>query len=356
MGELINIENIWKDYGMDKLQEGLSSLFPSYSISLKDIFQLVLKGDIFGAMSTLLGGVTSTIANQFVGMRNILLWLIVLGIASALMNQFIEIFDKHQVADIGFYFMYLLLITVLLKCFTQVSATAGTTIESIILFIKLLVPTYILSIGVATGITTMGAYYQLLLLLIYGVENILVSGVVPLVYTYIMLSVLNGIWIEEKLTMLIELIEKAIRFILKTAVGAVTGISIFQMTITPVIDSVKSSALQKIISAIPGIGNAADSMAEFVVGSAVVIKNCIGVVMLLLLVVMCAAPLLQILLFAGVLKIAAALMGIVSDKRITACTNRVGEGSMLLFRITGTALLLFMITISIVATATNRGF
>ncbi|MDE6064244.1 MAG: stage III sporulation protein AE [Lachnospiraceae bacterium] len=56
------------------------------------------------------------------------------------------------------------------------------------------------------------------------------------------------------------------------------------------------------------------------------------------------------------LKAAAALLGVVSDKRITACTDRVGCGGQLLFKTTGTSLLLFMITISIAAYTTNRGF
>lgn len=356
MEEIINIENIWKDYGLDRLQEGLHSLFPEYSISLKDMMAQVLQGDLIGAFVHLMQSAIGGMSAQLTGMKNVLIWLVVLGIVSALMTHFVEIFDKHQIAEISFYFMYLLLTVVLLKCFSQAAQTAVETVQNIVLFIKLLIPTYLLSVGVATGTTTVSAYYQLLLLLIYGVENILVSGVLPFVYSYIMLAVVNGVWVEEKLSLLMDLIEKGIRWVLKAAVGLVTGISIFQAVITPVIDSVKASALQKAISAIPGIGNAADGVVELVVGSAVVIKNCIGIVLLLLLVVLCVAPLLKILITACLMKLAAALMGIVSDKRITSCTDRVGEGSMLLFRTTGTALILFLITISIVATATNRGF
>lgn len=356
MDNIINIETIWQDYGLDRLQEGLGTLFPDYSISLSDLMSEVLKGDVLGALTHLIQGAIGGMTSQFTGLKNILVWLVVLGIVSALMSHFVEIFDKHQIADISFYFMYLLLTAVLLKCFSQAARTAVDTVNNIVLFIKMLVPTYLISVGVATGTTTVSAYYQLLLLMIYGVENILVAGVLPFVYSYIMLAVVNGIWIEEKLTLLIELIEKGIRWVLKASVGLVTGISIFQAVITPVIDSVKASALQKAISAIPGVGNAADGVVELVVGSAVVIKNSIGIVLLILLIVLCAAPLLHIFLIAIVLKAAAAFMGIVSDKRITACTNKVGEGSMLLLRTTGTALVLFLITISIVATATNRGF
>ncbi len=356
MDNFINIENIWQDYGLDKLQDGIKSLFPERSISLSGLLDKVLQGDIIGAFTNLLQESIGGMSAQLGGMKNIVIWLVVLGIVSAMMTHFVEIFDRHQIADINFYFIYLLLTAVLLKSFSQVAVIAVETIQNIITFIKLLIPTYLISIGVATGTTTVSAYYQVLLLLIFGVEHILLAGIMPFIYSYIMLSIVNGIWVEEKLTLLIELIEKGIKGTLKVSIGVVTGISAFQTIITPVIDSVKSSTLQKVVSAIPGIGNAADSMVDIVVGSAVVIKNSIGIVLLILLIALCIAPLFQIFLTACVFKLAAAIMGIVSDKRITICTNKVGEGSMLLLRTTGTALFLFLISISLVATSTNRGF
>ena len=90
-------------------------------------------------------------------------------------------------------------------------------------------------------------------------------------------------------------------------------------------------------------------------GSAVIIKNSIGVFLLILLLGLCMAPLLKILLMGILLKGAAALMGIVSDKRITACADHAGDAVMMLFRTVGTAMLLFLICLSLVAAATNRG-
>ena len=289
-----------------------------------------------GAIRDILNAMLGDIGGQLAGMRNVLLWLVLLGLVSALMSHFMEIFDKHQIADISFYFMYLLLTAVLLTCFGQTVQVASDTMENI------LVPTYLLAVGVASGTATAGASYQLVLLLIYGVEQVLVGGLLPFIYSYVLLAVVNGVWIEEKLSLLMELLEKAIKAALKAIIGVVTGISIFQSVITPVIDMAKSSTIQKVVSAIPGIGGAADSMASLVIGSAVVIKNSIGVV-------------LQILLTACCLKLAAAVMGIVSDKRITACTDKVGEGSMMLLRVTGTAMLLFLISIAVVAVSTNHG-
>ncbi|MCM1540988.1 MAG: stage III sporulation protein AE [Blautia sp.] len=351
----MDLSVVWQDYGLDRLQEGMNELFPQKSLSLEQLLGKVISGDILGALTELFTGSIAGIQAQFSGMKNILVWLLILGILSSLMNHFVEIFDRHQVADISFYFMYLLFSAVLLGSFSQAAQVAEETMENVILFVKLLVPAYLISVGVAAGAVTAGASYQMMLLVIYGVEYILMSALLPLIYSYVMLSMINGIWAEEKLTLLIDLLGKVVGWILKAAIGVVTGISFFQALITPLVDSAKSSALQKALSSLPGVGNLADGAVELVLGSAMILKNSIGVVLLLLLLLLCAAPLFKIAMIAFILKCAAAFMEIVSDKRITACANRTGDGALLLLRTAGTAMLLFLIAIA-VCTASLRKF
>lgn len=339
---------VWQDFGLDKLEEGMRTLFPQSKLSLEKVLGQIMEGDVFGALGALFRDGISDIWGQLACMRNVLIFLLILGLVSSLMTHFVEIFDMHQVADMGFYFMYLLFTAVLLQSFSQVVSTAQGTMENISLFIKLMVPAYLLSVGISTGLATVNASCQLMMIVIYGVETLLESGVLPVIYSICMLAVVNGIWAEEKLTLLIELLEKCVGWVLKGAVGVVTGLSVFQALITPVVDTVKTSALQSFLSAIPGVGNAADGVVELVIGSAAVIRNSIGVVLLVLFLLMCAAPLVKIALIAGVLKCAAAFMGIVSDSRITSCANRAGNAALLVLRTTGTAMLLFLISIAVI--------
>ena len=352
----MSLENIWADYGLDELQAGMDTLFPEYDISLEKLLGKLFQGDVIDALAEFMKEIIAQLSGNTLGFKNIFIWLLVLGVVSALMSHLVEVFDKHQVADLSFYFIYLLMMAILLRCFAEAAQTAVAALENIVLFGRLLVPVYLLTVGVATGSVTAAAYYQLLLILIYGVEQILLGVVLPLVYSYCLLSVINGIWIEEKLALLVEFVEKIIGWILKAALGVVTGVSIFQSVLTPVLDSVRMGAWQKAVSAIPGIGNGAEGALELVVGSAVVIKNSVGLVLLILLLFLCAAPLLKIFLTALLLKAAAAFMGIVSDRRITSCVNRTGDAALLLFKTAGTAFVLFLISIAVVATATNRGF
>lgn len=350
---MVDMDVLWQDYGLDRLEEGMRTLFPQNTLSLDHLIAQVMQGDVLGALEGLFTGVITDFTSQLAGMRNVFVWLLVLGIVSALMTHFVEIFDRHQVADVGFYFMYLLFTVVLLRCFYLAADTAVTALENVILFIRLMIPAYLISVGISTGTVTAAASTEMMLLVIYGIQNLLLDVLVPLIYSMCMMVVVNGVWAEEKLSLLIDLLEKGIGWVLKGAIGVITGLSIFQALITPVVDSVKTSVLQRILSAVPGIGNAADGVVEMVLGSAVMIKNSIGVVLLILFLVMCAAPLLKIAVIAVMLKCAAAFMGIVSDKRITACANRTGDAGLLLLRTAGTGMMLFLISIAVI-TAANR--
>lgn len=351
----MNLDNLWTEYGLDELQKGMDTLFPSYEISLEKLFESLMQGDVIGVMSEFVEETIARMAADTIGMKNMFVWLLVLGVLSALMGHLAEVFDKQQVADLSFYFMYLLMGAVLLKCLLGLVDTTVETLENIVLFGRLLVPVYLLTVGISAGSVTAAAYYQLVLVVIYAVEGVLLKIAVPFVYSFCLLTVVNGVWIEEKLTLLTDFLEKIIGWILKASVGVVTGISIFQSVLTPMLDSVRNGAWQKVLSVIPGVGNAAAGTLELMIGSAAVIKNSVGLVLLMLLVFLCAVPIMKIFFTAVFIKAAAAFMGIVSDKRITACVNRMGDASLLLLKIAATACALFFISLAVVATATNRG-
>lgn len=328
----IDISKVWEDYQMGEVQKSLGSLFPEKSFNLEKMLAKLMTGDVPGAVSDAVEGVIHDLTSGLGGIREVFVWIMVLGIAAALISHFIEIFDSHQIADIGFYFTYLLMSAVLLRCFMESAAVAADTIEKIVEFVRIFIPAYFLSVGVAAGSVTATAGYQIILLIVYLVEQVLLTLLLPLIYSYVLLALINGLWTEERLALLVEGMEKAVRFLLRVSIGLVTGVSAFQSMITPAIDSVKAAALQKTVAAIPGVGNVADGVMEVVLGSAVVIKNSIGMVLLLLLLVITAVPLLKILFCAVLLKAAAAFWGLSVTKGLRHVRTRWGMAAVFYFR------------------------
>ncbi len=345
-------EYIWaqmEDYDLEEIENGFEGLFPGISLDMDEIFSYIMKGELLQAGKVFLWSIREGIAGDITGVKEVLVSILMIGIVSALFSNFSDIFSGKQVAQVGFYFLYLLLMAVLTRAFVAAAEFATLAMENAVLFVKMFIPTWFIAVGTASGSATAIFYYQVMLVVAYLVESFLLKVLVPFVYSYVVLALLNGIWAEERLSLLLDLLKKVIVFSQKLAMGAITGLSLVQSVILPVLDGLKITALRKAVSAIPGIGGMAEGVTELVIGSAVLIKNSLGILLFMLLIVACVIPMAKLFLIGGIVKIGAAVSGIISDKRISGCADRVGEGLFLLLRCLFTSVALFLIVIAVVA-------
>ena len=345
----------WEEMGMDVVAIDFRRLFPDYTFDGRTVMSLILQGRLWDALKELGNGITGAIYWQTEEVKTLFMAILVLGIVAALFVNFADLFQNHQVSDIAFYFVYLLMIAVLLNAFVSVVSIVREILETVTAFMKLYIPTYMVAVGSASGIASASVYYQILLFVVYLIEWGYLSILLPVVYSYMLLTVINGIWMEEKLSLLLELLNKAISISIKITLGVITGFSLLQSMISPVIDSLQTSTLKKAMSAIPGIGGLTEGMFEMVIGSAVLIKNSIGLYITFVLIVLCCIPMAKIVLFTVAIKVSAALMGIVSDKRMTNCANRVGDANFMLLKIALSSVSMFVIQIAIITYTTSGG-
>lgn len=286
--------------------------------------------------------------------RHILLSILILGIAAALLSNFTAIFQNQQIAEVSFEITYMLLFLILLQVFSGAMEIAWGVIASLRQFMTALIPAWCLAVTMASGGTTALVFYQFLLGLIYVLEWLIQEGVLGLIRVQVILVFINHLSKEEFLSQMWEMTVKAVSWILKSILAVVIGFNTIQGILTPVIDSLKSTAFSRAAQLIPGIGNIAGSVTDVLLGSAVLIKNGIGAAALVVIVLLCLVPLLKLGVLAVLLQLSAALLQPVSDKRMVGCVAGVGQGIRLLFQAAFTVAVLFVITI-VVVTVTVRG-
>lgn len=347
------VEQWLETIDMGAVNEGVKELFPELSIDGTRLLRMIMQGEVKEAAAMLAEQVKNETTGKLLGMKQIFISILVLGILSALFSEFSDLFAGRQLAQAGFYFLYLFLLVVLTKVFGSACEVAEETVENIVLFIKMFIPTYFIAVGTAQGTATAACYYQLMLAAVYLVESFLGAVLMPFISSYVLLALLNGVWVEEKLSLLLELMKKGIIMVLKLLLGAVTGFSLVQAVIVPIADGLKISAVKKAVMSIPGIGGVAEGVAELLLGAAVLLKNSLGVLLLVLLAGVCLMPIIQLLALTLTVKLAAAVAGIVSDKRLADCADKVGEGCFLLLRCVFTCVALFFIVIAVIAYATT---
>ena len=336
-------------YDLSAIRGGLDNLFPGININLDEILYMIMRGQVIDAGKELFGQISSGLTGEIGGMKSLLAAILILGIISAIFNNFADIFNGQQLSKVAYYFTYLFMMAVLTSAFLEIAKIAAGTIENTVLFVKIMVPTYFISVGAAVGITTATAGYQMILIIAYLIQAVLKAIILPLIYSYAVMALLSGIWQEDRLELLLDLLKKVVSTVLKVSLGSVAGLSFLQSIITPAIDGIQATAFKRILTVIPGIGNLAEGVTEMVVGSAILVKNSLGILILLVLIFTCITPLCKIMLIAGIVKLSAALTAIISEKRIIRCTDRIGDAGFMMFKATFTAIALFFILIAILA-------
>lgn len=340
-------------FDFDEIQSSLDEMFPREKISFQDVVSAMMSGNMEQAGGVFLDFLKDQLAYEFHYNRHNLVYILLIALIAAVFSNFAGAFQNKRISEISFYVLYMLLITFCLTAFqTAVEGTEGK-LDSLVDFMRVLCPSYFLAVAFASGSSSSLLFYNIILFLIYLVEIVIVRFLLPVVHIYIMVRVLGNLTGEDFLSEFADLIKKCVEWIIRTMTACVIGINVVQGLLAPAIDTLKRSALTRTAEALPWVGNAMGGVTEIVLGTAVLIKNGIGMAGAVITVAICAVPILQMLLLAFLYKLAAALVQPVSDKRIIGCIAGVSEGYEIMVKILFAAGLMFLLTVAVVAASTS---
>jgi len=340
------------DFG--EINDTLDELLGEQSFSFGEAVSQLLSGEIPLSWETVGQLVWDAMFSELNQHRKTAVQILVLIIVAAIFTNFINVFDKSQVADISFYVMYLLLFTILMKAFYSMSQITEDALDNVLTFMKILMPSYFIAATFASGSITGAAYYEITLVLITLIQWLMKYAVLPAVNLYVLFLLLNHLTVKEYLSKMADLLKTFIEWSLKTLGAAAIGFQIIQSLILPAVDSLKTAIVNKTAGAIPGVGNIFTGVAEVVLGSAVLIKNAIGVTGLIVLAFICIGPIVKTAVCVILYKVMTAVIQPVGDKRMIECVSAVGEGAGMLLKVLLYIALLFFITVAMV-TASIRG-
>ena len=335
------------------IDEMLHEIMPGEKMEFGETVMQVLTGKTDLSANLLTRLIEDRLFYEFRAGRKGLIQILLIAIIASLFTNLSGVLRNNQIAEIGFYVLYMLLVSISLHTFQTVMDSASVGIEKLLMFMRALGPVYFLAVALTSGSGTSIIFYQLVLFFIYMIELLVLNFLIPLLHIYMVVKILDHISSESYLSKLAELIESGISWISKTLLAAVIGLNLIQGLIAPAVDSLRRGILQKGVEALPVIGDAIGGTAEVVLGTAVLMKNGIGVAGAIICMVICVVPILQIFGIAFLYKVAAALIQPVSDPRIVGCVSAVGDGSRLLLKLVCMTGILFLITIAIVAATTS---
>ena len=334
---------------LGEMQEAVNELLGEETFSVREALERILAGEEVFSIDFLLETGKNFIYDHLLADRAVLFQVVLLVLLAALFANFTNVFSGSQAGEASFYLVYMLLLALLIHSFGSLSAGLSGSLEDLTAFMQALMPSYFLAVTAASGAATAMVFYEMVLGVIFLIQTLLLKAVIPGIQAYVVIQLINYLHKEDFLSKLAELLKTVLEWSLKTITAVVIGMELIQNMISPALDSLKRDALGKTAAAIPGIGNVIDGATEVALGTAVLIRNCLGATGFLVLVILGLRPVIKLAGTVLAYKLLAALLQPVSDKRMTGCLWAMGEGCRLLLKVLLTVELLLLITIAVLA-------
>lgn len=323
-------------------------------VSFEEVIEMLLKGEEF-PYQTIGDFIKDILLSGFTEHKRLFLSLLVVSLAFSILKNYARSFGGAYVSEICFFLCYCFMMALLLQSFSEMNAMVLNTTDTMVNFMKLLIPAYCVAISFTLNLNSSAAAYSVIFMAVYLVEWLVRFFLVPLVQIYVILEFSNHLMEEERFHRLSELIAEAVRLLLKAAVTFILGINIIQGMIAPAMDRLAGNSIAKTIQMVPGIGNVADGMGQIFISSGLVIKNCVGAAGLILLLLLLAAPFFKMAFLAALYKVLSAIIEPIADKRLSGGVNGIANGGMLYLKILTTCFMLFFLTVALTSAATGLG-
>lgn len=354
LDETETTEELLKEINLADVQKMLDDFMGADSFSMKEALIKLTRGGQAFSKEAVQEFVYRFFFYQLDQEKELFVKLILLILLSAVFTSFAEVFENNQVGDISFFVVYLLFFTILMDSFSKMSSSLEKTISWMTEMMKGLAPAYYMTVCAASGAASAVVFYEGVLLMVWGIQWLLLTVLLPASGMYVLLQLVNSLSREEMLGKMAELLNTAVSWGLKSLLAAVVGLQIIRNLVAPVMDSVKRGLLSKAAGALPGVGNAVNMVTELVVTSAVLVRNCLGVVILVVFVLIGAGPMLHYGILSLLYRLLAAVAQPVSDRRMVRALGTMGEGCALLLRILFTAEVLCMLAFLVLMAGIQR--
>lgn len=337
-----NVENTIKDQKIN--------------LSYTQLVKQLMKGDVKGVLNTVKDQCKDQLFYRILVQKDLIQEILMIALIAAIFKNLSDSFFQQSTSNTAFYITYVILAGAMVHSFSYLNETVSDLINLMSDYMRGMIMAYSLAIVSTSGITTSTTVYEFYLFVIYAMTTITKNVLLPMIKIFFVLKVVDHISKEEHFSRLSKTLKAAINWILKGFLTILFGIQLIQSMILPAVDSMKNTALQKGMKAIPGIGSGLNSAITMVLGSAVIIKNSIGAAGIIILIVIIVPPILEIAAVVLTYLLAGIIVQPVSDKRITQAMDAVITSGKLMLSMIFTMAMLFILSIALIAFSTNVNY
>lgn len=322
-------------------------------IDIKDYILSTIKGQDTLDFKGLMVGVLKVIFNEVINNLELIVNILIVIIAYSVLTNLQTSFEKDTISQLGQYACYIILSMMIINSFMLALNLAEDTVVKMINFMEVILPILLALLTAIGGVGTRILFHPVVIGIVNIIGNLIKSVVFPLISLTFIIGIISNISNKVQFTKLSELLRQIIVFIL----GGAFTIFIAIITIYGIgskIDGITiRTAKFAVDSFVPIIGKFLSDAVETVVGGSAILKNGVGIVGLVALLLITLFPVAKILVLIFAYKFIAALIQPIASDNITGFLGEVSKDLVMVLVGIISVATMFFITITIIVEAGN---
>lgn len=322
-------------------------------ITEKDVKELVKEHNTISIKSTLIGLIKFLLYEIIVNGK-LLGILIIMTIFSVILQSMHTAFEKSVVSKIAYFVVYLVLIYITLNSFYLVFNYAKQSIDMMSSFMVALLPLLIALIATFGQVITISFFHPIIIFLIHISGILTTNFIFPLLYLSALLMIVSHLNENFQATHLAELFKTISLSIIGIFFTIFLGVMSVQGTASAIQDGVALKTTKFITgNFIPVIGRSFTDAADTFLAAALLLKNAIGIVGLIIIVTIAIFPAIKIMVISFIYKLAAAVLQPLGNSPVITSLNIVSKYIMYVLACLITVTFMFFLSIVIIIVASN---
>lgn len=335
---------------LNQLDNDVKDSLPDFSLS--KIFEGLRNGE-FSLMPDDIGlSILKAILREVIVNAPLIAKLLVLAVICAIINQ-LQLAFSGEVSRLAQMLVYLVLLGLVITSFSMAVDVANSAIDKMVSFMQAILPvmfTILLAMG---NITSAALFKPVIMGSLVFLATVMKNVVLPLFFLSVVLRLFNNISPHFKLSKFANLLEFGGKLSTGIVLTVFMGIMTMQGVTGGVADGVTLRTAKYSVDLIPVVGKFFKDAVEIVVGSGLLLKNALGIVAMLALVIIILAPVIKIIAMMFTFKIAAALVEPLGEKELADSLQDMSKGLLYIFAAVASVGLMFFLTITIIIGAGN---
>lgn len=296
-----------------------NEVFPELDVQeliTKSLTGKVDNGILYKALLRLLG---KELVSNITVLGSVLIIIVIHSILKSISGNL----GNENTSQVAYFVEYILIITLIIGSFGIIIINIKNTITNLVDFMNNLVP-ILIALIVATGQVASSTLLQpILIFAVIFLGNIINLVILPIVTMIMILNIASNLSDKIQIGNLSKFFTSSITWFLGFVITIFVGLLSLEGTLTSSVDGITVKGIKSVASTfIPVVGKALGDSVDTVLGATTLIKNAIGFVGIIIVIGICALPIIRLTITSLLYSLVGAISEPIADKKIVTIINQ----------------------------------